>query len=239
MAIPLRRPGHEIALSRCRYWRRRRWGLGSLPSDEIRLERRGAGGALGPDRGLVLARRRRLPRAQRQPQHGDPAGLHDRPLEGSRSRIGPVDRHAHDRRHSCRFGARTLGVASVVLSPVPGDRHRGCPPGDAGGDQGPLPDHQRRRRARGHVGRPRGLCRHHRDGLGLCRRGQEARRDGDRAQSGAGAEAAPGLRPGTSSPKRGPSTPSMSSTPAACGRSRSGGWSGSTSPCRRSSITTF
>ena len=39
-------------------------------------------------------------------------------------------------------------------------------------------------RARGHVGRPRGLCRHHRHGLGLCRRGQEARRDGDRAQPG-------------------------------------------------------
>ena len=158
MAIPLRRPGHEIAVSRCRYRGRRRWRLSSLPSDEIRLERRGAGGTLGPDRRIVLARCRRLPRAQRQPQHGDPASLHDRPPEGRRGRIGPVDRHAHDRRHSCRFCPGTLGMASVVLSPVPGDRHRRCAPGDAGRDQGPLPDHQRRRRAWGHVGRPRGLC---------------------------------------------------------------------------------
>ncbi len=37
---------------------------------------------------------------------------------------GQSDRHAHDRRHSCRFRAGALGVAAIVLSPLPGHRDR-------------------------------------------------------------------------------------------------------------------
>ena len=150
---------------------------------------------------LVVARGRRFSRAQRQPQHGDPPSLYDRPLEGGRGRIRPIDPHAHDRRHLSRLRAGALGVAAGVVSTLSGDRHRRCPPRDAGGNQGPLPDHQRGRRARRHVGGPRRLCRHHRNGLGLRRRGQEARRDGDRAQPGARVEQRPDP-PGTSSPRR-------------------------------------
>ena len=53
-----------------------------------------------------------------------------------------------------------LGMAEVVLSALSRRSASRRPPGDAGGDQGRLPDHRRGWRARGHV-RPRGLCRHH------------------------------------------------------------------------------
>src|SRR5208337_4321952 len=55
---------HEVALSGRRDRRRRRGSFGSLPSCEIRLDRRRVGGALHPYRGVVLACRGRFPRAQ-------------------------------------------------------------------------------------------------------------------------------------------------------------------------------
>ena len=183
---------NEVALSSRRDRRRRRGRLGSLPSCKTWLVRRGSGGALHPDRRFVLACSGRLSRAQRQPEHGDPAGLHDRPPEGSRSGVRPVDRHAHDRRHSRRLCAGALGMAAIVVPPVSGDRHRRRASHYAGRDPGSLPDHQHRRCVRRHVGRPRRLRRHDWNSLGLCPRSEEARRDSDRAQQGRRTEAAAG-----------------------------------------------
>ena len=177
---------HAIPLPRRRDRRRRRRRLGALSPGEVRLEGRGADRAQRLDRRLLLARGRRRARPQRRSEHGGAAGLYDRPALGDRARERGVDRAPHDRRHHGGLGAGAVGMAAVGLSHLPDHRHRRLSPDDAGGDQGGLPDPRHRRRHRRPVGRPRGLCRHHRHGAGLCQGGAAARRRGDRAQPRAG-----------------------------------------------------
>ncbi len=63
-----------------------------------RLDRHHADRALGADLRLDLARRRRLPHAQRRPQRRQAAGLHDQPLQGAGGADRPVLRAAPGRR---------------------------------------------------------------------------------------------------------------------------------------------
>ena len=99
----------------------------------------------------------------------------------------------------------------------------------------PLLDEAVRRRGPQLRGRP---CRSVRRDPCLRQGRAQARRRGRALHQGRGHRAAVPTARGTSSPTRARSSPSMSSTPAGCGRARSAAWSGSSCRCSRWSTCT-
>jgi hypothetical protein len=189
-------------------------------------------GTLGPDGGLQLARGGRVSRAQCRSEHGRASGLHDRPSVRDPGGIGPGHRPAHDRRPDHGGHARPLGMAAIGLPRVPVHRHRRLPPRHPRRGRRVEPDHVDRGFPGWHVGRPRGLSRHHRHRARLCQGRQETRRVLFRAHQGRKPRTDEATA-GRSSPTRARSPASTWSTPPVSGPSRWAAWRGSSCPSRR------
>ena len=180
---------------------------------------------------LDLARGGRLPHAERRSERRQAAGLYGRPLQGDREDLRPVLRAAPDRRPAARRHAGAARLAQDGACARPLSRH-----GDRDhlrrGSQGAACRSSTRSYFVGaHVGSDRGPSRSLRHHACLCEVGAHRRRRDLPAQPRHRARPRTPTAPGTSSPSRARSTPSMSSMPAACGRARSAAWSGSSCRC--------
>ena len=226
-------PYHEIALPGRGHRRRGGRRQRALPSGQARLERRRADRARRADRRLDLARGGRLPRASTP----IPTSRRCRTTRSSstselESESGQSMRPAHDRRRQHGRHARALGMAEVGLA-------RSSRPWAWTTARLVTPDEIKElcpivRRVTGFSAAStiptKAISTPTAPPIAYAGSRQEARRRNDPAQPGARAQAARRRRLGRGHRTGHDPSPSMSSTPAVCGPSRSAAWPASS--CR-------
>ena len=212
--------------------------VGAVPPHQARLDRRRAARTQAAHGRLDVARGGRHAHAQRRPQRRPPAAVHGQPVPRDRGRVRPELQHPPARRADAGRHARAARLAAHGAGPRPLPRHAHGPDLDERG-QAAQPAARgavlRRRPVRPGRGLGRPVRRHPR----LRDLRPQPRRRGLHRHVGHGDRPARRRHVGRHhrhATTR--STPSTSSTAAACGRARSGAWSGSSCRCWRWSTTT-
>ena len=201
----------------------------ALPPHQGRVDRRGAGRAARAHLRLDVARGWWHAHAERRPQRLQAAAVHDRALQGDRSRAGAGLHDPPARRADAGRQPRAPRLAADGAGPRAVPRH------------GARDHHGRRGQA---------LFPPWRTSTSSARCSTPSRAMWTPPASPTPTRFVPGTRgprwsatrwsptcasartgPGTSSPTAARSTPSTSSTPAGCGPARSGAWSASSCPC--------